>query len=88
MRPELSGDIQTAINQQGGGPVELVHPVTHKLYYLITSDQYERLKPLFGDDPPSRQEQRFQIQQAGKRAGWDAPEMDDYDRYDERGPQP
>ena len=88
MTPKLSDDLQKAIDQQGGGPVEVVHPGTHKLYYLIASDQYQRLKPLFEDDPLSHQEQRFQIQQAGKRAGWDAPEMDDYDRYRECGRQP
>jgi len=39
-------------------------------------------------DPMMDQEQKFLLQQAGKRAGWDAPAMDAYDDYDAHRPKP
>lgn len=88
MTPKLSEELQHALEDQGNGPVKLVHPVTNQVYYLIALDQYDRLKPLFEHDPVTHQEQRFLLQEAGKRAGWDDPAMDAYDHYDEHRPKP
>ena len=88
MTPKLSEELQQALEDQGGAPVKVVHPVTNQVYLLIAADQYDRLRPLFEQDPMTEQEQRFLLQQAGKRAGWDDPAMDAYDRYDEHRPQP
>ena len=80
---KLSEEMQKALHEQGGGPIEVVDPGTNKVYFLIARDQYDRLKPLFEEDPLTRQEQRELLHQTGKRAGWDDPEMDAYDTYDE-----
>ncbi|MBI3462004.1 MAG: hypothetical protein HY000_02950 [Planctomycetes bacterium] len=88
MTTKLSAELQQALDEQGGTPIKVVHPVTNQVYLLIAAEQYERLKPLFEEDPMSEQEQRFLLQQAGKRAGWDDPEMDAYDNYDAHRPQP
>lgn len=53
-------------------------------FVLIRSEVYERLKALFEDDPVTEQERRNQLQQFGKRAGWDDPAMDVYDDLDPR----
>ena len=53
------------------------------MFFLVSEEYYNRLKPLFEDDPSSLEEQRFQLEQMGKRAGWNNPAMDDYDGYDE-----
>lgn len=79
----LSESIVEAIAEQGDTPVRVVHPTTNKVYFLVSEESYDHLKPLFEDDPLSRGEQLKLIEQAGKRAGWDAPVMDAYDRYDE-----
>jgi hypothetical protein len=83
MAARLSDELRREIEQHGGHPVEVVDPRTNKVYFLIAREQYERLKPLLQDDPLSDQEQRELLRQAGRRAGWDDPEMDAYDRYDE-----
>ena len=88
MTPKLTEELQQALEEQGGAPVKVVHPVTNEVYFLIAANQYDRLKPLFEHDPMTEQEQRFLLQQAGKRAGWDDPEMDAYDNYDAHRPQP
>ncbi len=87
MTAKLSEELQQALEDQGGAPVKVVHPVTNQVYLLIAADQYDRLKPLFEHDPMTEQEQRFLLQQAGKRAGWDDPTMDAYDHYDEHRPK-
>ena len=83
----LTDDVLNAIDASGDQPVKLVHPVTKRVYLLVSEDRYERLKPLFEDVPMTHEEQRFLLQQAGKRADWDAPEMDAYDHYDEQRPK-
>lgn len=88
MNVTLSDDVLSAIDASGDRPVKLVHPVTKKVYLLVSEDRYERLRPLFEDDPMTHEEQRFLLQQAGKRADWDAPEMDAYDHYDEHRSNP
>ena len=53
-------------------------------FVLVRADVYERFKSLFEEDPVTEQERLFQLQQFGKRAGWDDPEMDVYDELDPR----
>jgi hypothetical protein len=89
MAAQLSDELRRELEQHGGRPIEVVDPTTNKVYLLIPREQYERLKPLFEDEPLSELEQRELLRQAGRRAGWDDPEMDAYDRYDEhRSPKP
>ncbi|HUG91187.1 MAG TPA: hypothetical protein VML55_10150, partial [Planctomycetaceae bacterium] len=86
---ELNEELQRAVSEQGDRPVEVVDPGTNRVYLLIAREQYDRLRPLFEDDPLSVEEQRHLRREAGRRAGWDDPEMDAYDRYDEaRSQQP
>ena len=87
MTPKLPDELQQALDQQGDSPIKVVHPGTNKVYFLVAGEQYERLKPLFDQDPMTEQERRFLLQQAGKRANWDDPAMDAYDNYDDHRPQ-
>lgn len=87
MSAKLNDDLVSALAAQGNAPLKAVHPVTGKFYFLVSEERYERLKPLFEDDPLTLEEQRFQLREAGRRAGWDEPAMDAYDKYDEHRPQ-
>jgi hypothetical protein len=80
---KLSEELQRTVREQGDGPIEVVDPGTDKVYVLMARDQYERLKPLFGDDPITHEEQRALLRKAGERAGWDDSKMDAYDQYDQ-----
>jgi hypothetical protein len=84
----LNEEQQRALREQAGKPIEVIDPDTNRVYLIIEREQYERLRPLFEDDPLTDLEQRELLRQAGKRAGWDDPEMDAYDRYDEARSQP
>ncbi|MEX2287773.1 MAG: hypothetical protein WD648_11835 [Planctomycetaceae bacterium] len=82
MATQISDELRLAIEMQGDRPLELIDPQTNKVYFVVPREQYERLKPLFENDPLSRKEQEELLRRAGNRAGWDEPEMDAYDRYD------
>jgi hypothetical protein len=85
MAAELNEELQREL-EKGHHPVEVIDPSTQKVYFLIAREHYERLKPLFEQDPLSEREQKELLRQAGRRAGWDDPEMDAYDHYDEHRP--
>ena len=53
---------------------------------LLRADVYERFRALFEDVPVTAEERQYQLQQFGKRAGWDDPEMDIYNDLDLRRP--
>jgi hypothetical protein len=65
-------------------PVRVSDPARSATFVLVRADVYERCKSLFEEDPGTEQERLFQLQQFGKRAGWDDPEMDIYDELDPR----
>jgi hypothetical protein len=50
---------------------------TNTTYALLPEDRYERFRAFFEEDPLSRAERLALLREAGKRAGWDAPEADD-----------
>lgn len=69
----------------GEVPVRVSDPGQNASFVLLPAAVYERFKALFEEDPVTEQERLFQLQQFGKRAGWDDPEMDIYDDLDPRG---
>jgi hypothetical protein len=74
----LTADLCKALQQAGDQPLEVVDPQTNRRYVLLRADIYERLHLLLEKGPLSKEEQRFLLHEAGKRAGWDDPEMDVY----------
>jgi hypothetical protein len=83
MTAKLSDDLARAIDAHGDVPVRTVHPVTGKAFLLVSEERFEQLRALFEAVPLSQDEKRHLLQQAGRRAGWEDPAMDAYDRYDE-----
>jgi hypothetical protein len=74
----LPGDLRKAADAAGEQPLYLVDPETNRRYVLLRADAYERLHMLLEHGPLSIEEQRSLLHEAGKRAGWDDPEMDVY----------
>ena len=83
MIAKLTPELQAAIRERGTTPLQLIDPTTNLVYVLLPREQYDRLRPLFDDGQLSEQEQRQLLIDAGRRAGWDDPEMAAYDNYDE-----
>lgn len=65
-------------------PVRISDPAEKSMFVLMQADVYERFRSLFEEDPVTEKERLFQLEQFGKRAGWDDPEMDVYDDLDPR----
>jgi len=65
-------------------PVVVSDPSHCARYVLVRTEDYERFKSLFEEDPVSSQERAMHLQQFGRRAGWDDPEMNIYDDLDPR----
>lgn len=65
-------------------PARVSDPTESKAFVLVRADVYERFKALFEEDPVSEQERLYLLEQFGKRAGWNDPEMDVYDELDPR----
>lgn len=83
MNAILSDELARAIDAQGDLPLRAMSPTTGKQYVVVSEELYERLKPLFENVPISSAEQQFLLGRVGIRAGWDEPNMDAYDDYDQ-----
>ena len=88
MPPRLTEEQQHALDAQPEIPPRVIDERTNTTYVLISLEDYERIKPLFEEDPITEAEMRYLLAEGGKAAGWDDPEMDVYDDYDAHRPQP
>lgn len=70
--------------QRTDSPVRITDPEETATFVLLSAEVYERFRSLFEVDPVTDEERRFQLEQFGKRAGWDDPSMDIYDDLDPR----
>lgn len=76
---------QWASAQSGGeSPIRVSDPGHAASFVLVRAEVYERFKSLFEEDPVTTAERQFQLQQFGRRAGWEDPAMDVYDDLDPR----
>lgn len=81
---QLTEEQWSTVTQGSETPVRVSAPAQSAMFVLVRAEIYERFKSLFEEDPVTQQERLFQLQQFGKRAGWDDPEMDVYDDLDPR----
>lgn len=58
----------------------VVDPQTQRTYVLLSEESYERIQALLAPSRLPLAEQRALLMAAGRRAGWDDPEMDVYDQ--------
>lgn len=82
MNLPLTEPLQQALDERSGEPLWLVDPRTQQIYVLLRADLYERIQPLVDETDLTPEEKLNLLAESGRRAGWDAPEMDDYDNYD------
>ncbi len=74
---------QRHVLAQEENPV-VVDPDTRQSYVLVRKEIFDRIKHLLYDDSDwTAEEQLRLLADSGARAGWNSPEMDVYDNYDE-----
>jgi hypothetical protein len=83
MATVLSEQERQALQSAGGQPIPVVDPERQCVYYLISGEQYEKVRALLAEDELNPREMYPLIAKTAGEAGWNEPTMDDYDRYDE-----
>ncbi len=84
MTPELSPDLRLAVHQlQGAQPLRVVDPDTNTVYVLLRAEVFDHVQAVLPDDEAELAETYTAQSDSALRDGWDAPEMADYDNYDE-----
>jgi hypothetical protein len=81
---ELTSEQWELVQKAGSTPVMVRRPASDDCFVLLPSTVYEQLKALAGPDAISPQERQFQLQEFGRRAGWDDPGMDVYEDLNPR----
>jgi hypothetical protein len=71
-----------ALAGQCRAPLRMIDPQSNRAYVLLPAELYEHLKALLEDDYHLSDTYAAQLKSAW-RAGWDDPQMGDYDHYDE-----
>ncbi|SFH57650.1 hypothetical protein [Planctomicrobium piriforme] len=82
MHLKLTEEIESAVMRQGG-PLHVFGTDESTTYVIMTAVQFEQIRVLLNEGLLPLETKLGLLRQAGKRAGWDDPEMDAYDHYDE-----
>lgn len=80
----LTKDQQQAVRNAGRSPVRVNNPETHSEYVIVPAEVFDQLIERDNQPTLTRAEQLGLLAAAGRRAGWDDPEMDVYDELDPR----
>lgn len=83
----LTDELRQELQSQQGAPVPLVDDQTQRVYYIITSEQFERIRTLLVDEEFSPREMYPLIAKTAGDAGWNDPAMDAYNHDDGRQPK-
>ena len=67
-----------------GVPVAVLDEQSQKVYYLISAEEFERVRPLLMEEDFQPRELYPLIAKTAAEAGWSDPAMSAYDRYDEQ----
>lgn len=78
---ELTQELCRELKSAAGKPLRVLDPETNEEYVLLTAEAFDRLSSLLQDQLFSQREKQFLIQEFGRRAGWDDPELDVYEEY-------
>ena len=82
MASKLTSEQRHDLQQHGNKPVPVVDPETKAVYFLVSSDLFERVRGVIGDDVLDIRETYAAQSAVAAQTGWDDPEMDAYDNYD------
>ena len=81
---ELTPQQSHELRKANGGEIRLSDPEAGEEYVILPAKVYDRLKALLYDNGDWSPEEQLQLlADSGKQAGWDDPEMDVYNNYDE-----
>lgn len=88
MTTKLTTEQRDDLRQHGNRPVPVIDPITNAVYFLVSSDIFERVREMVGDDTVDVREAYAALSAVAGKSGWDDPDMDAYDNYDAHKPRP
>jgi hypothetical protein len=81
----ITPELRQAIEQAGDVPARVVDPETNTAYVLLRADVYEQYKALFEEEDDLDVREMYPLlPKVFGPAGWDDPEMDEYNDLDPR----
>jgi hypothetical protein len=81
---DLTQEQRQQLRQAQGEAIRLRDPEAQREYVLVPVEVYDRLKSVLYDNSDWTPEEQLRLlADSGGRAGWDDPEMDVYDNYDQ-----
>ena len=86
MTPVITDHMRQELHAERGQPVKIVDEQTSQVYYVISAEQFEAVRALFVAEEFDPRELYPLISKTAGDAGWNDPEMDVYDNYDEHRP--
>jgi hypothetical protein len=88
MTPNLTTDQIQALHDNADRPTKLVDPGTNRVYFLVSAEVFDQIKPLIGEeDFDIRETYAAQFAAMNTPECWDAPGMKLYDEYDAHKPK-
>lgn len=82
----LSDPQRQLLDEDALRPVQIIDDETKRVYYVISSDLFEQIRPLIPDTTFELRELAPQLAKTATAAGWDDPVMAAYDHFDDRHP--
>ena len=80
----LTDQQREELQRREGFPVAVLDKRSQKVYYLISAEEFERVRPLLMEEGFQPRELYPLIAKTAAEAGWSDPAMDAYDHYDEQ----
>ena len=81
---QLTLEQREELRRANGHEVRASDPDINQEYVIVRAEVYQRFKNLLVEDADWTPEEQLRLlADSGQRAGWDDPEMDVYDTYEE-----
>ena len=88
MSIKLTDEMREALRNGSEQPVTLEDGQTRRQYVLLPLEVFQRIQSVLSDDVFAVEDAYAAQSAVAGAAGWDDPEMDIYDHYDEHKPRP
>jgi hypothetical protein len=79
----LTAEQSQSLHAGQGDPLPVVDETTQKVYYIISAEQLAAVRGIVEDADFKPAELYPLTAKTAAAAGWDSPDMDEYDNYDE-----
>ena len=88
MATRLTIEQHAEVEQNGDAPVQLIDPVTQKVYFLVSGEMFALLRSLLDESTPFDIRETYAAQEQALADVWDDPALDVYNDHPAIRPAP